>query len=272
VPDSTIALGCKNFTEQYILMHLLAQRIEGATGLSVNLKELGGTMICHTALVRGDIDGYVEYTGTSLLTIFGHETNTDPQAVLEQVQKDYASQHQVTSLPPLGFANSYAIAVRGKDAGDHGWEKVSDLAGKAAGLKGGFTSEFHERADGYPKLKELYGIEFGETVDLDPGAMYDALSRGHVDLICAFTTDARIKKYGLVVLDDDKRLWPPYDAVALLREATLKQHPEIREALEPLLGLLTVETMTALNYEVDIEGKDPAEVAGAFLKKHGLGG
>jgi osmoprotectant transport system substrate-binding protein len=266
--DGTITIGCKNFTEQYILLHVLEHRLE-ACGFDVRTEELAGTMICHKALERGKIDGYVEYTGTALMAVFDLPRATDADAVLDTVREKYG-EGGFSVLGSLGFANSYGIAVRSKDAEENGWSKVSDLAGEAGDLTAGFTSEFQERADGYPRLKEVYGFSFGDATDLDPGTMYDALAQEHVDLICAFTTDARLAKYGLVVLEDDRKLWPPYDAVPVFRKDTLERHPEIKRCLAPLVGSIDEKTMIRLNHAVDVEKRDADEVARDYLAERGL--
>jgi len=266
--EDHITIGCKNFTEQYVLMHLLKQRLE-ASGFDVRTEELAGTMICHKALASGKIDGYVEYTGTALMAVFARARATDPDRVLRTVREAYA-ENGMRALDPLGFANSYGIAVRGKQARDNGWTKVSDLAGSAGDLSAGFTSEFQERPDGYPRFREVYGFAFGDTTDLDPGTMYDALAQGHVDAICAFATDARLEKYDLVIVDDDRSLWPPYDAVPVFDAATLEENPGIEKSLAPLLGSIDEKTMLRLNYAVDVDKRDPASVAREYLEKRGL--
>ena len=266
-----VVVGSKNFTEQLILGELMAQLIEGRTGLSVVRRfNLGGTMICHGAIVRGEIDIYPEYTGTALTAILKREALLDPDETFKVVARAYRRQFGIEWLQSFGFNNTYAITVRKRDAHLHGWERISDLTESAASLRAGFTSEFAERPDGYPGLRKVYGFRFGEVRDFDPTLMYEALAKGEVDVICAFATDGRITAYKLKPLSDDRGFFPPYYAAPVVREEVLRTHPEIRAALTPLLGLLDDLTMQGLNYEVDGKKRSPRHVARGFLKSHSL--
>ncbi len=249
----------------------MAQRIEAATDLRVTrLFNLGGTMICHEALVRGEIDLYPEYTGTALTVVLGAPPDAGAARVLERVRRAYRERFDSTWLDPLGFDNTYAITVRREDATDRAWAAVSDLARSAPSLRAGFTSEFLERPDGYPGLAKAYGLRFADVRDLEPSLMYQALDKGEVDVICAFATDGRIAAYGLQPLRDDRDFFPPYRAAAVVRSAVLEARPEVREALEALSGVLTDRTMQRLNYAVDGEGRAPEDVAREFLEEKGL--
>ena len=191
--SSTVVVGSKNFTEQEILGELVAQLIEKHTDLKVERRfGLGGTGICHSALLAGELDIYVEYTGTALLDVLNRRPNNHPDVVFREVADAYREQFDLQWLPPIGFNNTYTITVRGEVAEEHGWQRVSDLIDVASELSAGFTSEFMVRPDGYPGLRKAYGIEFDATMDLDPGLMYTALADGQVDAICAFSTDGRI--------------------------------------------------------------------------------
>lgn len=263
---STVRVGCKNFTEQEILGELVAQLIERHTGLTVERRfGLGGTDICHAALVGGQLDIYVEYTGTALLNVLGQTVISDSDRAFRVVASKYREQFDLEWLPPIGFDNTYAIAVRGGDAEANGWTSISDLVDVAGELKAGFTSEFMERPDGYPGLRRAYDLVFGSAVDLDPGLMYQALADGEVDLICAFATDGRIDEYDLRVLDDDRRFFPPYDAAPVARSDLLREHPEVREALVALARTLADDEMRTLNFAVDVLKREPREVAGQWL-------
>lgn len=270
-PKAKLVIASKNFTEQFILGELMAQLIEEHTQLTVVRRfNLGGTMICHGGLVNGEIDVYAEYTGTGLTAILKKAVISDPEEAFKAVKREYRNRFQIEWLQPFGFNNTYAITVRGRDAETHGWKNISDLAATAPNLRAGFTSEFAERPDGYPGLQNVYGYKFGEVRDLDPTLMYEALTKKEVDVICAFATDGRIAAYQLRPLLDDRGFFPPYYAAPVIRQSVLKSHPEIREALAPLSGLLNDVTMQQLNYQVDGRKRSPREVAHNFLKSHNL--
>jgi glycine betaine/choline ABC-type transport system substrate-binding protein len=227
-------------------------------------------MICHGALVKGEIDMYAEYTGTGLTAVLKRPVLLNPDEALRVVAKEYRDRFDVEWLKPFGFNNTYAITVREVDARLRGWEKISDLKKLASNLRAGFTSEFAERPDGYPGLVKTYGFHLGKVRDLDPTLMYEALVREEVDVICAFATDGRIAAYKLKPLLDDARFFPPYHAAPVIRGKILRAHPEIRHALTQLSGLLNDKTMQQLNYEVDAEKRTPQDVAREFLKIHNL--
>jgi osmoprotectant transport system permease protein len=266
-----VVIASKNFTEQFILAELMAQLIEERTNLTVERRfDLGGTMICHGAIINGEIDIYAEYTGTGLTAILRHEVLSNPDEAFRVVARAYRNRFAIEWLQSFGFNNTYAITVRKRDAYLHGWEKISDLRESAANLRAGFTSEFAERPDGYPGLRKVYGLSFGEVRDFDPTLMYEALAKGEADVICAFATDGRLAAYQLEPLSDDRGFFPPYYAAPIIREEVLKAHPEIRDALAPLLGLLDDLTMQRLNYQVDGKKRSPRHVARDFLKSHNL--
>lgn len=266
-----VRIGTKNFTEQLILGELLAQLIEAHTPLRVERKfNLGGTVICHQALVRGDIDLYPEYTGTALTAILRMSTLSEPEEVLAIVRREYRLKFQCEWLEPFGFNNTYAIAVRRSDAEKWDWQKISDLKPVAKNLLAGFTPEFRERPDGYVGLKRVYKFEFGRVVDMDPALMYQALALGKVDVICAFATDGRILAYNLLLLEDDRRFFPPYQAAPVIRMEVLQNFPELRQVLNLLAGAINNETMQQLNYEVDENKRSPKEVAREFLVTKGF--
>lgn len=266
-----VVVGSKNFTEQLILGQMVAVLLEERLGYRVERRlNLAGTAVCHEALTKGEIDLYVEYTGTALASVLQQEPPRQPDEAWRMAKDEYAQRFDLVWLPRLGFANTYALAVRKRDAQANGWTTVSDLARDADRLRAGFTSEFLERDDGFPGLRRRYGLRFASVVDMDPGLMYDAARTGQVDVISAFSTDGRIAAFDLFVLDDDLRFFPPYDAGIVARGEFLRGHPEARSLLEELSGRLDEEAMRRLNHAVDGEGRAPIEVAREFLVARGL--
>jgi osmoprotectant transport system permease protein len=262
-----IRIGSKNFTEQLILAELTAQLIENSTDLKVERKlNLGGTMICHDALVAGEIDLYPEYTGTGLLAILKSKKHpAGAEDVYNLVKDEYQEKFGLEWMYPFGFNNTYALAIRKQDAKSNNWQAISDLRTSAGNLKAGFTAEFSERPDGYPGLKKTYGFGFGEVVNLDPAIMYEAVRKEQVDLITAFSTDSRIEGYGLVLLEDDRSYFPPYYAALVVRRQTVSRYPEIRNVLAVVENLIDEKTMRALNYQVDQQKLQVKKVVRDFL-------
>ena len=261
-----IRIGSKRFAEQFILGEMMAQLIEERTDLPVKrLFDLGGTMIVSGALQRGEIDLYPEYTGTALTAILKHKAVSNPDKAYQIVSAAYKRLFKAEWLQPFGFNNAYSITVRQADARKYGWKTISDLARGAADLRAGFTAEFSERPDGYPGLRRAYGFVFGVVRNLDAAIMYRAISRGEVDVICAFTTDGRIPAYSLKALSDNRHFFPPYYAAPVVREETLKDYPNLRDILNLLGGKLDDTTMQSLNFEVDEKKRSPAQVAREFL-------
>ncbi len=268
---NTIRMGCKNFTEQYILGEMMAELIEAKTDLYVDRNfNLGGTVICHKALINGEIDLYPEYTGTALTTLMNRETIPSSTEVFSIVESYYREEWDCEWLQPLGFDNTYALTVREKDAEEKQWKTISDLKPDAENLPAGFTAEFMERPDGYPGLKKKYELDFQSTSDLDPGLMYRAIAQKEVDVICAFATDGRIPAFNLYPLKDNLNFFPPYEAAPVVRQDALKKFPKLRETLNLLARLLDNETMQQLNFEVDENKRAPSIVAREFLLKKNL--
>jgi len=268
---NTLIVGSKKFTEQRLLGEMLAQLVEDRTELTVERQfNLGGTMICHQALVDGDIDVYPEYTGTALVTILDRAVIREPDAAYDVVAEAYDEQFDCIWLEPIGFNNTYAIAVREDDAAERRWSTISDVKGAAGELSAGFTHEFLGRDDGYPGLKRKYDLSFEATRAMAPALMYKAIADGDVDVISAFATDGRIAAYDLQILDDDAGFFPPYFAAPVVRQAALEAHPELRKALGALAGRIDDATMQRLNFEVDEKKRDVADVARDFLTAQGL--
>lgn len=271
-PDRVV-VGSKDFSEQVILGELVAQHLEAETGLEVDRRlNLAGTFICHEALVSGQLDVYVEYTGTAYSAILNREPLSDPAAVLAEVREAYDAGFGVDWLDPLGFSNTYALIVRRDDAERLGLATISDVVPHAREWRAGFGYEFAEREDGYRGLVSTYGLEFrGSPREMDLGLVYQALADGEIDLIAGNSTDGLIEALDLVILDDDLGYFPPYEAVPIVRQDLLDIHPEVGEALRLLGGLISEEDMRRMNYRVDGEHADPETVVAEFLASKGLG-
>jgi glycine betaine/choline ABC-type transport system substrate-binding protein len=266
-----IVIGSKNFTEQALLGEVLAQHLQHR-GLAVERRfYLAGSYVCQQALLAGRIDLYAEYTGTALTAILKDPPRSDPGEVYQQVKQAYARRFQLEVIPPLGFNNSFAMIVRGEDARRFHLRTISDAAPYAPHWRAGFGYEFMERQDGYPGLAATYGLHFAAPPRImDLGLLYRALESKQVDLIAGSATDGLIPALDLRVLEDDKHYFPPYDAVPVVREASLQRHPELRKALSELAGKITQREMQAMNYAVDSQHRDPQEVVAEFLRKKGL--
>jgi glycine betaine/choline ABC-type transport system substrate-binding protein len=264
-------IGSKNFTEQVILGELLAQQIERKTNLAVDRRlNLGGTLICHQAITSGQLDLYVEYTGTALTAILKEPPLRDPKAVYDKVRSSYHDQFRVEWTEPLGFNNTFAIIVRSADAKQFGIKTISDAAPLTRNWTAGFGYEFVEREDGYAGLAKLYSLQFPSAPRvMDLGLTYKALADKQVDFIAGNSTDGLIDSLGLVSLQDDKQYFPPYDAVPLIREDFVANHPEVRQILKDAGGKISEQQMRQLNYQVDGEHRDVKEVVRTFLTQQG---
>ena len=227
-------------------------------------------MICHGALKSGGIDLYAEYTGTALTAILKQPVIAAPDQALEMVTREYRQQFAADWLRPFGFNNTYAITVRKSDALSRNLRTISDLIAISGTLRAGFTAEFSERSDGYPGLSRAYELQFREVRDLDPALMYQAIANREVDVICAFATDGRIAALNLQPLQDDRGFFPPYQAAPVIRTEVLETHPELRQVLNLLAGILDNATMQQLNFEVDEKKHRPSDVTREFLEGHGL--
>lgn len=261
-----IVIGSKNFTEQVILGELIAQTIEERTKLDVERKlNLGGTLICERALTSGAIDVYVEYSGTALTAIFKLPVAGDRQQVLDTVRERYAATGR-TMLAPLGFNNTFAILVRGETARSAGVTTISEAAKFTPQWRAGFGYEFLEREDGYRGLAQTYGLTFREPPRvMDLNLSYRALASNQVDLIAGDATAGAIASLDLFMLKDDRQYFPPYDAVPIVRSATLLAHPELRDALQTLAGRINEEAMRRMNEAVEIGRRDPSQVVRDWL-------
>ncbi len=263
-----IVVGSKNFTEQIILGELVAQAIE-AEGIAVDRRlNLGGTFICDRALRAGDVDVYVEYTGTAVTAVF-HEPDVprEPRVALERARTLYAGVG-LTAAAPLGFNNTFAILVRSADARTHGLRTIADLAGVVSRWTPGFGHEFLQRDDGYPGLVREYGLAFSNAPrGMDLSLIYKALAEKQVDVIAGDATSALIASLDLTALEDSRHYFPPYDAVPVARTASLLRHPELGRALARLAGRISERDMRAMNGAVDLDRREPAAVAREFLAR-----
>ena len=264
----TIRVGSKNFTEQIILGEIVAQTIETRTGLAVQRRlNLGGTFICDRAVRSGDIDVYVEYTGTAQTAIFRTPPAADSRRVFESVKQEYAGAG-LTLFDPLGFENTFAMLVRSEDANRLGLRTLSDAVPHAGGWRAGFGYEFLQRQDGFPGLAAAYGLRFAAPpTAMDLSLIYRALADRQVDFIAGDATSGLIEAYGLTMLQDDRHYFPPYDAAALARTSVLLAHPAVRDALASLSGRISATDMRRMNHAVDTGRADPADVAREFLER-----
>ncbi|MGD1211663.1 MAG: glycine betaine ABC transporter substrate-binding protein [Candidatus Acidiferrales bacterium] len=268
----TIVVGSKNFPEQALLGEILAQRLEAKTRLRVERRfYLAGSYICQQALLAGRIDTYVEYTGTALTAILHDPIESDPSAVFGRVQREYKRRFGLEVMRSLGFNNTFAIVIRGEDARRLNLKTISDAARYTPQWRAGFGYEFMERPDGYLGLARVYGLQFAAPPRiLDLGLLYRALLDRQIDLVAGNSTDGLLAARDMVILEDDKHYFPPYEAVPVVREDTLALHPEARAAIAGLAGKISDAEMQKMNYAVAGEGRDVSDVAREFLRSKGL--
>jgi osmoprotectant transport system substrate-binding protein len=269
---NTIVIGSKNFSEQALLAEIVAQHLEARLHRSVIRRfYLAGSYICQQALLSGRIDTYVEYTGTALTAILHDPIQSDPSAVFSRVKNEYRQRFGLEVMPSLGFNNTFAIVVRGEDARRLHLKTIDDAGPYTPQWRAGFGYEFMERPDGYAGLAKVYGLEFSSTPRiLDLGLLYRALLDKQVDLVAGNSTDGLLAARDLVILEDDKHYFPPYEAVPIVRQDTLARFPEMRSAIEELGGKISDAEMRKMNYAVDGEHRDIAEVAREFLHSKAL--
>ncbi len=272
VRHDEIVVGSKNFSEQALLGEIVAQHLEARTHREVTRRfYLAGSYICQQALLAGRIDLYVEYTGTALTAILHDPLQSDSAAVLRRVRSEYQRRFGLEVFPSLGFNNTFAIVVRGEDARRLHLKTISDAVPFAHEWRAGFGYEFMERPDGFAGLGRTYGLAFRETPRiLDLGLLYRALLEKQVDIVAGNSTDGLLAARDLTMLEDDKHYFPPYDAVPVVRADALARFPQMRAALLELAGKINDEEMRRMNYEVDGEHRDIADVAREFLRAKGL--
>jgi osmoprotectant transport system permease protein len=264
-----IVIGSKDFTEQVILGELMAQAIERSTNIEVQRKfNLGDTLVCEKAMREGDLDLYVEYTGTALTAIFKQPVILDSAEVTRRVGAGYAATGRVM-LPPLGFNNTFVILTRGDEARRLGLKTISEAAKHSGAWRAGFGSSFLDREDGYRGLVQAYGLKFREApLAMNVSLTYLALAEKKVDLIAGDATNGLIAKLDLYPLEDDRRYFPPYHAVPVIRSETLNRHPELRAVFDRLAGKISDQEMRQMNYEAIVEHRDASLVVKDFLERH----
>ena len=267
-----ITIGSKFFTEQVILAELLAQHIEARTGIHVERKtNLGGTLLCQKALESGQLDLYVEYTGTALTAVLNESPSGDSKTVYERVRKGYLDRFNLEVTEPLGFENTFAMVIRGSDAQQFHLNSISDIVPLASHWRAGVGYEFLERPDGFPGWIQRYGLHFAAQPSvMDLGLIYRALVDKKVDIVAGNSTDGLIDALHLVALADDRHYFPPYDAVPIVRRDKLTRFPQLRLALADLANKISAEDMRHLNAEVDANQRDAPAVVRAFRAIKGL--
>lgn len=270
--DEAITIGSKDFAEQLILGEIYALLLEDNDLEVERSLNLGGTAIAHEALVKGDIDLYPEYTGTGLLAILSMETMSDSEEVYRIVSEEYASQFDLVWLDQAPMNNTQALATSQEFSAEHNMTTISQMVEMADMIRLAAVPDFEEREDGLVGLREVYGdFELQEFLVFDPGIKYEAFLNGEADVVHAFGTDGQIGGYDLVVLEDDKGLWPPYHVAPVVRQDTLDENPEIADILNEVQALLTGEVMIAMNWAVEgPDQREPEDVARDFLIEHGL--
>lgn len=267
---AAIVVASKDFTEQDILGELLAQQIERKTGLTVDRKpRLGGSYVCHQAITNGKIDAYIEYTGTAATVSQLYQDRpipTDAKQLYQELKDRYNQAFKLTIMPGLGFENTFAIVIRGEEAQQKKIQTLSQAAQFSPQWRAGFGYEFAERQDGLAGLAKTYNLTFAkppQTMDL--GLIYRALLQKQIDLTAGNSTDGQIARLGFVILQDDKRYFPPYEAVPIVRTEILQQYPQVKTAIAELAGSITADEMQKMNYAVEGELREPKDVVREFL-------
>ncbi|HHV35751.1 MAG TPA: glycine/betaine ABC transporter substrate-binding protein [Syntrophomonadaceae bacterium] len=271
-----LVIASQNFAEPQILSEMVKQLLEANMDNIVieHKRNFQGSSAVQQAFETGDVHIYNSYTGTQFTGVLGMEVTEewkDREKVYQYVKDKYHEKYGIKVFEPYGFNDTYCIAVRRDTAEKLNLKKISDLVPHAAELQVATDPTFKERkGDGWNELIETYGLDFKEVPGMSYDLMYQALKNKEVDAAAAYTTDGRIAAYDLVVLEDDKNFFPPYDGVLFIREDTLEKYPEIEDIVSPLIGAIDEETICKLNAKVDVEKKEPADVANEYLKEQGL--
>jgi len=261
-----LVIGSKDFQEQWILAELLSEVVARATGLRSERVDLGGTLLCHAALLGGDIDSYVEYTGTALTAVLDRERIADPDRAYRAVARAYEQRFDLRWLPPLGFENAFAVVVRRRDAEALGLRTLSDLRAVQERFRAAVPFEFYDRPDGYRGMIAAYDLAFARAPQqMSIGNAYRAVAAGRADLTIGNSTDGLIEHLDLTMLADDRHYFPPYHAAAVVRGDFARRHPRAIDALAALSGRITTDAMRRANYEVDNRQRHPKPVAVELL-------
>lgn len=269
--EEEISIGMKDFTEHTILGHLIAEYIEANSDLKVNRRlNLGGTQVVFSALKSGEVDFCIDYTGTAYGDVLNYPASSDMDHVFETVKKDYKEKFNLDVLDSLNFNNTYALAVKQETAKEYNLKTIEDFVEHSGELRIGCTLEFLNRDDGMKGLKEEYNFDPPNVTGIDGSNRYVALMNGDTDVTDVFSTDGLLKKYNLVVLEDDKHFFPPYYAIPIVREEVMEAHPELEELFRNLGEYFSDEVLTELNYRVDELHEKPQDVAHDFLVEHDL--
>lgn len=268
-----LVIAGKLGAEPEILINMYKLLIEDRTDIKVEIKpNFGKTSFLYEALKSGSIDIYPEYTGTITSTLLKNspmDLSTNPEEVYTYAKEAILEQDGLMYLAPMAFQNTYALAVTEDYAQKNGIEKISDLAKVQQTAVAGFSLEFNDREDGNIGLKNLYNLQLNVKT-MEPALRYEAIKNGDVQIVEAFSTDSKVVTYKLKILEDDKQLFPPYQAAPLLTKETLEKYPELEQVLGVLAGNISTEEMTQMNYAVDVEGKSAEQVAREYLEQEGL--
>ena len=269
--ERTITIASKDYSEQNILAYMVAEMIEEKTDITVEKKmDLGGTQVILPAIKSGDVDLYVEYMGVAYGEILGINGSEDSDTMFNKIKETFNDEYNLGVLPYTKFNNTYTLTVTKATAEKYNLKTLSDLAKVSGELKSGTGLEFLTREFAMPALTKEYGIKFKESIGVDGAIRYTALMNGEVDVIDAFSTDALVKKFDLVILEDDKTVFPSYQAFPVIRNETLEEYPEIAELINEVLSKLDNEKMMDLNFKVDVEQQNPEDVAREFLVSENL--
>lgn len=269
--ETTISIGSMATSENQILANMVKLMIEHDTNEKVvMINNLGTSTVAHNAMVNGDINiSAARYTGTDLSGTLNLEPEKDPKRAFEIVSKEFKEKYQQEWLPSYGFANTYAFMVSKETAEKYHLKKISDLKDVASELTAGVdTSWMNRDGDGYKAFSDTYAVDFKKTYPMQIGLVYDAVAAKKMDVVLGYSTDGRIASYDLVVLEDDLKFFPPYDASIVVSDSLLKNKPELKKILEKLSGKIDTETMQKLNYEADNNLLEPENVARDFLRAH----
>lgn len=268
-----LTVGTQTYSETKTLAYIYKELIEDKTDIKVDVKtDMATDTLVLEAMMNDELEIATTYTGTALASFFSIENPRDRDATMEQTKKDFAEEYNIKVYDGLGFANTYALAVTQEFADEHNLNTVSDLKDLADDLKFGSDTSWLERKgdDGYSAFTDLYGFDFGETSPMAPNLVYEALKNGDMDVVLAYSTDARIDVYHLKTLEDDLQFFPPYDASSYVKQEALDEHPELDDIFSELVGKIDLDTIRQLNTKVDVDGEEPHDVAIEFLKEQGM--